>query len=45
MRAKKRMHDLALAARVKAYLIEKNAFDVSVLSESGNILIYVKKGR
>lgn len=36
-----RMNDLALAGKVKAFLLEKH-FDVSVLSESGNILIYVK---
>jgi cytidylate kinase len=36
-----KMDDLALASRVKAFLIEKH-FDVSVLSESGNILIYTK---
>ncbi len=39
--SRKKMNDLALASRVKAFLIEKR-FDVSVLSESGNILIYVK---
>ena len=36
-----KMDDLALASRIKAFLIEKN-FDVSVLSEFGNILIYTK---
>ena len=35
------MNDLALASRIKAYLIEKH-FDVSVLSEFGNILIYTR---
>ncbi len=39
--SRKKMNDLALASRVKAYLIEKR-FDVSVLSESGNLIIYAK---
>jgi cytidylate kinase len=39
--SRKKMDDLALASRVKAFLIEKR-FDVSVLSEFGNILIYAK---
>ena len=39
--SQKKMDDLALASRVKAFLIEKH-FDVSVLSEFGNILIYTK---
>ncbi len=39
--SQKKMNDLALASRVKAFLIEKH-FDVSVLSESGNIVIYAK---
>ncbi|MBN2418798.1 MAG: cytidylate kinase-like family protein [Deltaproteobacteria bacterium] len=39
--SQQKMDDLALASRVKAILIERH-FDVSVLSESGNILIYTK---
>lgn len=39
--SQKKMDDLALASRIKAFLIEKH-FDASVLSEFGNILIYAK---
>ncbi len=40
-KSQEKMNDLALASRIKAFLVEKN-FDVSVLSEFGNILIYAK---
>jgi cytidylate kinase len=36
-----KMNDLAIASSIKAFLIEKH-FDVSVLSEYGNVLIYTK---
>ena len=39
--SREKMDDLALASRIKAFLIE-NHFDASVLSESGNVLIYIK---
>ena len=39
--SREKMNDLALASRIKAFLIEKR-FDVSILSEFGNILIYAK---
>ena len=39
--SQRKMNDLALASRIKAFLIEKH-FDISVLSEFGNILIYTK---
>ena len=39
--SQEKMNDLALASRIKALLVEKH-FDVSVLSEFGNILIYSK---
>lgn len=39
--SQEKMNDLALASRIKAYLIGKH-FDVSVLSEFGNILIYTR---
>lgn len=39
--SQEKMNDLALASRIKAVLIEEH-FDVSVLSEFGNVLIYTK---
>lgn len=39
--SQEKMNDLALASRVKAFFIEEH-FDVSVLSEFGNVLIYTK---
>lgn len=41
VKSQEKMNDLALASRIKAFLIEKH-FDVSVLSELGNVLIYTK---
>jgi hypothetical protein len=39
--SQKKMDDLALASRIKAFFVEEH-FDVAVLSEFGNVLIYVK---
>jgi cytidylate kinase len=39
--SRKKMDDLALASRIKAFFVEEH-FDVAVLSEFGNVLIYVK---
>jgi len=39
--SRQKMEDLALACQIKAALLEQN-FDVSVISEYGNVLVYTK---
>ncbi|MCB2225461.1 MAG: cytidylate kinase-like family protein [Desulfarculaceae bacterium] len=42
--AQRKADDLALACRVKAYLVQEDCVDVAVTSEFGNVMVYTKQG-